>query len=344
MSNPNDKNNGAVRDTLGRPLRDLRVSVTDRCNLRCTYCMPAAIFDNEKAFLPKQKLLRFEEYARVVRLAAELGAVKVRITGGEPLMRRRLPELVRQIAQTPGVEDVALTTNGILLAQHASELKAAGLHRVTVSLDSLDDGVFGRMNGRGETCAAVLAGIDAAMAAGLGNIKINCVVQRGVNDHTLLDLVERFRGTGCVLRFIEYMDVGTMNGWELKEVLPARELVAMIHAKWPLRPLEENYRGEVARRYTFEDGRGEIGMITSVSQPFCGDCMRLRLSPDGQLYMCLFGTKGVDLRTPLRMGDSDTRIRAIMEEAWRARADRYSEERAGLTAPREKVEMYHIGG
>lgn len=344
MTDAGDIYSGAVRDALDRPLRDLRVSVTDRCNLRCTYCMPAEVFDDEKAYLPRQKLLRFEEIARVTRLAAELGVVKVRITGGEPLLRRKLPDLIRQLVQTPGIEDVALTTNGILLAKFAAELKAAGLHRVTVSLDSVDDAVFGKMNGRGVSSAEVLKGIDAALAVGLGPVKVNCVVQRGVNDHTVLELVERFRGTACVLRFIEYMDVGTMNGWNWDQVVPARELVAMVGEKWPLRALEENYRGEVAQRYAFEDGQGEIGMITSVSQPFCGACNRLRMSPDGQLYMCLFGVQGVDLRTAMRMGDSDAHIKGIIAEAWKVRADRYSEERAALTEPRKKVEMYHIGG
>lgn len=334
-----------VADTLGRPLRDLRISVTDRCNLRCTYCMPAETYHEAYEFLSRECLLSFEEITRVAEAAVALGARKLRLTGGEPLLRKHLPVLVRMLAAVPGVEDLALTTNGMLLPKFAHALKQAGLQRVTVSLDSLDDEVFARMSGRGGNVGEVLAGIAAAQKAGLGPVKINVVVQKGVNDHTLLDMVEHFRESGHLLRFIEFMDVGTLNAWKLKEVLPSRELLQRIHARYPLRQVAENYPGEVARRYQFEDGKGEVGFISSVTQPFCGDCTRLRLSSDGKLYTCLFAHLGEDVRGLLREGAGVEELKDFLRGLWVRRGDRYSELRAGRTPVQgPKVEMYHIGG
>ncbi len=334
-----------LADALGRPLRDLRISVTDRCNFRCTYCMPAEIFGERYQFLPRGELLTFEEIARLVRLFARLGVHKVRLTGGEPLVRQQIERLVEQIAAVEGIDDIALTTNGFLLPQKAEALRAAGLGRVTVSLDSLDDAVFRRMNGDRAEVAQVLAGIDAAHAAGFAPIKINAVVQRGVNDHTLVDLARFGKENGHIVRFIEFMDVGTLNGWAMEHVVPAAEIIRRIDAVLPLELVPPNYPGEVARRYRFRDGSGEIGVIASVTQPFCGACTRLRLSPEGSLFTCLFAAVGTDLRAPLRAGASDDELAAIVRGLWRHRADRYSEIRSSLTEPREqKVEMYHIGG
>jgi len=336
----------ALPDTLGRPLRDLRVSVTDRCNFRCPYCMPADRIPLDARFLPRSKILRFEEIERVVRLAAELGVRKVRLTGGEPLLRAELDGLVASLAEIDGIDDLALTTNGVLLPRHAPALAAAGLRRVTVSLDALDPGIFARLCGDvPATVEQVLAGIDAARAAGLGPVKVNCVVQRGVNEGEVLRLVEHFRGTGVVVRFIEFRDVGTENGWRRDRVVPADELLATLDAVHPLEPVAPEVPGEVATRYRLRDGSGEIGMIASVTRPFCGGCTRARLTPEGQLYTCLFGTRGVDLRTPLRRGASDTTLRGILEETWTHRADRYSELRgAGDRGPDGRVEMYRVGG
>ena len=334
----------ALVDSLARPLRDLRISVTDRCNFRCVYCMPREVFGPDYPFLAHADVLSYEEIARLARLFVELGAVKLRITGGEPLVRRELPELVKLLAAIDGVEDVTLTTNGLLLGGQAADLHAAGLRRVSVSLDSLAPEVFERMNGVGARVERVLAGIAAAAAAGLRPIKVNAVVQRGVNDHTLLDLARHFRGSGHVLRFIEYMDVGTSNGWRLDQVVTAREILAAIDAVFPLEPIGRAYRGEVAERWRYRDGAGEIGIVASVSQPFCGDCTRARLSADGKLYTCLFATHGADLRGPLRAGASDEEMRARLSSLWSARADRYSEIRTSFTTPLSKVEMSHIGG
>jgi cyclic pyranopterin phosphate synthase len=333
-----------LTDRFERPLRDLRISVTDRCNFRCPYCMPAEIFGDRYEFLPKQEILSFEEIERLTRIFLGLGVRKLRITGGEPLVRAQLPELVRQLATLDGAEDLALTTNGFLLGELAEPLAKAGLRRVTVSLDSLDDAVFRAMNGRGLELSRVLEGIEAAERAGLSPIKLNCVVQRGVNDHTLVDLVRRFRGTRNVVRFIEFMDVGTLNGWDLARVVPAREILERISAEFPLVPLEPNYRGEVALRYGFADARGEIGIIASVTQPFCGDCTRARLSADGRLVTCLFAADGTDLKTPLRAGASDAELAQLVARTWRVRSDRYSEQRAEDTRGREKIQMYQIGG
>ncbi|MAS35303.1 MAG: GTP 3',8-cyclase MoaA [Anaerolineaceae bacterium] len=334
-----------LKDTFNRPLRDLRISVTDRCNFRCTYCMPAEIFGEGYKFLPREQLLTFEEIERLVRIIVRLGAVKLRLTGGEPLVRQDIEQLVAMLAEVEGVEDMALTTNAFFLPQKAQLLRDAGLQRVTVSLDSLDDAVFQRMNGSRSSVQKVLEGIAAADAVGLGPVKINTVVQRGVNDHMLVDLARYCKDHGYIVRFIEYMDVGTMNGWRMDDVVPADEIVARIDAELPLEPIGKNYHGEVARRYRFRDGGGEIGLITSVTKPFCGSCTRMRLSPEGQIFTCLFAAQGTDLREPLRSGASDDDIEQIIRHTWGARIDRYSEERSELTEPRDKkVEMYHIGG
>lgn len=334
-----------VLDKLHRPLHDLRISVTDRCNFRCSYCMPKEIFGEGYEFTPAADLLSFEEITRLAQIFARLGAVKLRLTGGEPLVRPQLHRLVGMLSGIPGVEDLTMTTNGYLLAAQAKALREAGLRRITVSLDSLDDGVFGKMNGLGLPASRVLKGIEAAVAAGLDPIKVNCVVQRGVNDHTLADLARHFKGTGIILRFIEFMDVGNRNGWKMDQVVPAAEIVRRISAELPLEPAEANYFGEVASRYRYLDGSGEVGVIESVTQPFCAECTRARLSPQGQLFTCLFGVKGRDLRAPLRAGATDDDLAALISDVWQARTDRYSELRASLSTPRtHKVEMFHIGG
>lgn len=334
-----------LRDTLHRPVHDLRVSVTDRCNLRCTYCMPADVFHEDFQFQPREALLSFEEITRFVTVAADFGVEKIRITGGEPLLRRDLDQLVRMVAAIPGVKDIALTTNGLLLPRVARQLRDAGLHRITVSLDSLDPVVLKHISGRGIHPDQVLEGIAAAQEAGFERIKVNTVVQRGVNDAGILDLARHFRGTGVTLRFIEFMDVGTMNRWKLDEVVSAQEIVGQIHALYPLEPLEAAYPGEVANRHRYTDGQGEIGVIASVTQPFCGDCSRLRLTCDGQVFTCLFAARGLDIKACLRDSADDARLRERIETLWTSRADRYSEERATATdGHREKVEMYHIGG
>lgn len=333
-------------DKRKRPLRDLRISVTDKCNFRCQYCMPAEIFGPDYPFLPQHKLLSFEEITRLARIFVSLGVKKIRITGGEPLMRRDLPALIRMIRQVGGVEDIAMTTNGSLLAKHAEALKAAGLDRVTVSLDSLDDELFGKINGRGFKVADVLNGIAAAEEAGL-RIKINMVVQRGVNDGDILPMARFFREKGHILRFIEYMDVGNSNGWKLDQVVPSREIVEMIHQEMPLEPINPNYFGEVASRYRYVGTENEIGLISSVTQAFCSTCTRARLSAEGKMYNCLFASTGIDLREPLRAGKTDEEIREFIRQVWEQRDDRYSEERLHQTPglkPRDKVEMSHIGG
>jgi cyclic pyranopterin phosphate synthase len=334
----------APRDTLGRPLHDLRISVTDRCNFRCVYCMPRAVFGPDHAFLPRSELLTFEELTRLVRLFVALGVRKVRLTGGEPLVRRELPILVRELAAIPGVEDLTLTTNGVLLPQHAAALKAAGLDRVTISLDADDDETFTRMNDARVPVASVLRGLDAAESAGLGPIKLNMVVKRGWNEHAILPMARRFRGTGRILRFIEYMDVGHSNGWRLDEVVTADEILATVSAEFPLEPMPPTKPGEVAERYRYLDGAGEVGVIASVSRPFCGTCDRARLSADGQLYTCLFATRGHDLRSVLRGGASDAAISATLRGIWKGRDDRYSELRTLETVHLPKVEMSYIGG
>jgi cyclic pyranopterin phosphate synthase len=333
----------SVTDTLRRPIRDLRISVTDRCNFRCVYCMPKEVFGRDYRFLDRGELLTFEEIARLTRIFSAHGVEKVRLTGGEPLLRRNLERLVAMLAEIPGL-DRTLTTNGSLLAKQARALKAAGLKRVTVSLDSLDDAVFAAMNDVDFPVDQVLTGIEAAAAAGLTPIKVNMVVKRGVNDESVLPMARTFRGTGHILRFIEYMDVGTTNGWRMDDVVPAAKIIAMIDAEMPLEPLEANYRGEVAGRWRYRDGGGEIGVIASVTQPFCGDCSRVRLSAEGMLYTCLFAMKGHDLRALLRGGASDAAMAGAIATVWRGRDDRYSEIRSSETIGLHKIEMSYIGG
>ena len=334
----------AMHDRLERPLRDLRISVTDRCNFRCPYCMPKEVFGRDFSFLPRTQILSYEEITRTVRLLAGFGLRKVRLTGGEPLLRADLPALVRMLHEAAPDLQIALTTNGSRLAALAPELAAAGLSRVTVSLDSVDDDIFRRMNDADFPVARVLEGIDAAADAGLGPVKINAVIHRAVNDSAVLDLARRFKESGHILRFIEYMDVGHSNGWRLHEVVPGVEIVRRINDAWPLLPVDAAYRGEVAQRYRYADGVGEIGVITSVTQPFCGDCTRMRLSADGQIYTCLFAVRGTDLRAPLRDGSTDDALRALLRRVWGAREDRYSELRSAQTEGLNKVEMSYIGG
>jgi len=331
-------------DKLARPLRDLRVSVTDRCNFRCPYCMPAEIYGERYEFLPRNDLLTFEEITRIVLLSTQLGVKKVRLTGGEPLVRQDVAELVSMIANIDGIEDLAMTTNAYLLSGMAESLKKAGLQRITVSLDSIDDEVFRKMNGRGFGTAKVIDGIAAAKEAGLAPIKINAVVQKGINDDTLVELARWCRDNGYTPRFIEYMDVGTLNDWKLEEVLPAADIVRIIEREFAIKPIEPSYRGEVAKRYSYKDGKGEFGVISSVTQPFCGDCTRLRLSPEGQIVTCLFADGGTDLRGPIRDNITDKDLLNIMSGTWTNREDRYSEIRTSMTSPKKKVEMYHIGG
>jgi len=338
-----------LTDSLGRPLRDLRVSVTDRCNFRCTYCMPREVFGRDFRFLPSAELLTFEEIARVARVLVAAGVRKIRITGGEPLVRRDIESLVAMLADLPGSPDLTLTTNGSLLAAKAEALRAAGLTRVTVSLDSLDEEAFRAMNDVEFPVARVLDGIEAAREAGFAPVKVNAVVKRGVNDGSMLSMARRFRGTGVVLRFIEYMDVGSTNGWRTDDVVPAREVHDRIHAEFPLEPVDAGYRGEVARRYRYRDGAGEVGFIASVTMPFCRDCTRLRLSSEGKLYTCLFATSGRDLRALLREGASDDDVAAFVRGVWEGRADRYSESRTDETrridaSGLSKIEMSRIGG
>jgi len=334
-----------VVDRLGRPMRDLRISVIDSCNFRCPYCMPAEIFGENYQFLRKEELLSFEEITRLARAFVPLGVAKVKLTGGEPLLRPWLPELISGLKAIKGIQEVALITNGLLLDKMASPLKAAGLDRVTVSLDSLDEEAFARLSGRGHQLSQVLAGIDAAEAVGFSNIKLNVVVQRGVNDHEVADFVRSIRNTGRIARFIEFMDVGNRNNWNRERVVPSRELVETIQKQFPIEPVEPNYRGEVASRYRLVDGSGEIGFISSISQPFCSNCHRVRIAADGRLYTCLFARTGSDLRTLLRNGASDEALGQRIREIWGGRNDRYSEERAEHGATKDtKVEMYHIGG
>ena len=337
----------AIRDALQRPLHDLRISVLDQCNFRCPYCMPEDEFHADYEFLKRSERLTYDEILRIAGAAAQLGVSKMRLTGGEPLLDKNIPRLIEGLAAIPGVDDIALTTNGMLLAANADRLASAGLHRVTVSLDSLDEDVFRRMSGGRGNLDSVLAGIAAATAAGLTPVKINVVVQRGVNDHTVLDLLEHFRGTGHIVRLIEFMDVGNQNGWRLDQVVPSRQLLEKVQARWPLRRLDQNYAGEVARRYAYVDGAGEIGFISSVTDPFCGDCSRARLSADGVLYTCLFANQGTDLRGSLRVAADDEELTDILAQIWLQRGDRYSELRRPEVAEAHvlrKVEMYRIGG
>jgi GTP 3',8-cyclase len=333
-----------LRDTRDRPVRDLRISVTDRCNFRCTYCMPKEIFSRDYEFLDRHDLLSFEEIERVARSFARNGVSKIRLTGGEPLLRKGIEELIGRLSVIEGIDDLTLTTNGSLLARKAIKLAEAGLNRVTVSLDSMDDEVFMAMNDVGFPVAAVLEGIDAAAEAGLTPIKINMVVKRGVNDDSIVDVANHFRGTGHIVRFIEFMDVGTTNGWALDDVVSAGEIVKRIHEQFPLEQADPNYRGEVANRWRYVDGSGEIGVIASVTEPFCGDCTRVRLSAEGSIYTCLFASGGSDFRALLREGGSDEDIDALVRSVWSGRTDRYSEIRSRATRARTRIEMSYIGG
>lgn len=349
-SNPNEmpaRHTVPLADALARPLQDLRISLLDQCNFRCPYCMPEAKFHSEYEFLKRQQRLTYDEIIKVAAAASSLGVSKIRLTGGEPLLDKNICELIERIVTLPGVEDLAMTTNGMLLKSFADRLVAAGLHRVTVSLDSIDKDIFRNMSGGRGDLDQVLEGLKAAGDAGLGPIKINVVVQKGVNDHTILELLEHFRGTGTIVRLIEFMDVGNRNGWQMNQVVPSRELLEQIQKRWPLRAVGKNYPGEVARRYEYVDGAGEIGFISSVTEPFCGDCSRARLSADGMLYTCLFANQGTDLRESLRKGADDDEMQGILSSIWLQRADRYSELRHPDLAEHhvlKKVEMYRIGG
>ncbi|WP_323003657.1 GTP 3',8-cyclase MoaA [Denitromonas sp.] len=332
-----------LTDQRGRPVRDLRISVTDRCNFRCVYCMPRAVFGKDYPFLARSELLSFEEIVRIARIFVAHGVRKIRITGGEPLLRRNVEQLIKALAALPGVE-ITLTTNGVLLPRMAQKLADAGLHRVTVSLDALDDAIFKKINDADFPVADVLAGIEAARDAGLMPVKVNMVVKRGVNDHQIVDMARHFKGSGHILRFIEYMDVGASNGWRLDEVVPSREVIDRIHAVFPVESSEPNYTGEVAERWRYLDGDGEVGVISSVTQAFCSTCTRIRLSTEGKLYTCLFANEGHDLRTALRDGATDEELAAIIHRTWQGRSDRYSEIRTENTHALKRIEMSYIGG
>ena len=339
----------SVTDTLQRPLRDLRISVTDRCNMRCTYCMPREVFGKGFVFLQRSELLSFEEITRLAGLGVSLGVRKIRLSGGEPLLRHGVERLIEQLAGLRDLEgnpvEIALTTNGTLLAAKARALKDAGLTRLTVSLDALSEEVFQQMSDSGVAVGKVLDGIAAAQAAGLAPLKVNTVVKRGVNEGEILPLVRHFRHSGIILRFIEFMDVGTTNGWRLDDVVTAQDILARIDSEYPLRPVDPNYTGEVAKRWVLVDGSAEIGVIASVTQAFCHECSRLRLSTDGKLYTCLFATSGTDLRAPLRDGENDAQLRQRIVDVWSQRADRYSQLRHAATElPRKRIEMSYIGG
>lgn len=332
-----------LTDQRGRPVRDLRISVTDRCNFRCVYCMPRAVFGKDYTFLARSELLNFEEIVRIARIFVANGVRKIRITGGEPLLRRNVDQLIKALAALPEVE-VTLTTNGVLLPRMAQKLADAGLRRVTVSLDALDDAIFKKINDADFPVADVLAGIEAAHEAGLSPVKVNMVVKRGVNEHQIIDMARHFKGSGHILRFIEFMDVGASNGWRLDDVVPSREVIDRIHAVFPLESSQPNYTGEVAERWRYLDGDGEVGVISSVTQAFCSTCTRIRLSTEGKLYTCLFANEGHELRAPLRGGASDEELAAIIHRTWQARSDRYSEIRTENTHELKRIEMSYIGG
>jgi len=334
-------------DTYGRPLQDLRISLLDRCNFRCPYCMPEAEFHKDYQFLTRHQRLSHDEIFRVASIAVDLGVSKLRLTGGEPLLDKKVSSLISRLSKLQGVDDLALTTNGVLLAPVASSLADAGLHRVTISLDSMDEDIFRRMSGNRGELTRVLEGIEAAEKAGLAPIKINVVVQRGVNDHTVMGVLEHFRGSGHIVRLIEYMDVGNRNGWKMEQVVPSLDLLKMIHARWPVRAVNRNYPGEVASRYKYLDGEGEVGFISSVTEPFCGACSRARLSADGTLYTCLFASAGTSLMEPIRNGASDEELAEILQRVWSKRNDRYSETREPEPTEKplvNKIEMYRMGG
>lgn len=344
LTDPTSAQSAQVRDQLQRPLRELRLSVIDRCNFRCTYCMPADSLQGRGVFLPLANLLTDREIETLVRAFVANGVKKLRITGGEPLVRPGLTALIERLAIIDGLDDIAMTTNGVLLPRHAVDLRNAGMGRITVSLDSLDEAVLHEMSGGKGKLPDIIAGIDAAVAAGFERLKINCVVQRGVNDHTVLDLLDYFRGSGHSVRLIEYMDVGNSNHWQLDQVVPSAEWVQRIGERWPIEPVGAQRAAETARRYRYQDGAGEIGLISSISQPFCGGCTRARLTADGMFYTCLFGTTGKNMMPLLRQSASSDQLAELIAQSWQKRTDRYSEERSSLGATREKVEMYRIGG
>lgn len=334
-----------ILDTLSRPIRDLRISVTDRCNFRCTYCMPKEVFNSDYEFLRRDDLLSFEEITRVSKVFAELGVKKIRLTGGEPLLRKNIPVLIEQLSSIEGIEDISLTTNGVLLNQKmAQQLKDAGLQRITVSLDALDDETFKAISDVSFNVNKVLDAIETADSVGLSPVKINMVVKKGVNEHAILPMAKHFHASGKILRFIEFMDVGNTNHWQLDDVFTAKEMVETINQEYPIEPADPNYQGEVAKRWRYKDGGGEVGIISSVTQPFCQSCSRARLSAEGKLYTCLFATQGKDLRHLIREGASDEHIAEVVSAIWKKRTDRYSELRSSETVLQPKVEMSYIGG
>ncbi|HCG91377.1 MAG TPA: GTP 3',8-cyclase MoaA [Dehalococcoidia bacterium] len=336
-----------IVDTFNRPLKDLRISVTDKCNFRCPYCMPKETFGVAYKFLPKEEILTFEEISRLANIFSTLGVTKLRLTGGEPLLRANISDLIKMLSTISNITDIAMTTNAYLLKSQAKLLKDAGLNRITISLDSLDEEVFGKMNGRGFSVSSVLEGIEAAKTVELTPIKINCVVQKGVNDHTILELSKYCKSNGYTLRFIEYMDVGNQNHWNQNEVLSGEDIIHILNQELPIVPIDKNYPGEVANRYKYTDGEGEIGIICSVTQPFCSQCSRARLSTDGKLVTCLFASGGIDLRDMLRTGGTDQQIYDLISKTWGNRKDRYSEERSTFKNDdnqKPKIEMFHIGG
>ena len=334
-----------LNDQFNRTMRDLRISVTDRCNFRCTYCMPKKVFNSDYQFLVRDDLLSFEEITRIAELFVQQGVRKIRLTGGEPMLRKNLDVLITELNSISGVEDIALTTNASLLTlNRAKLLKEAGLHRITVSLDAIDQETFVRMNDMNVSVQKVLDGIDNARAAGFDNVKVNMVVQKGVNENDILPMAEYFKGSGNILRFIEFMDVGNTNGWNMDQVVSGQEIIDRIQTKFPIEPVDPHYKGEVAKRWQYKDGSGEVGVITSVTQAFCGDCNRLRLSAEGSIYTCLFASEGVDLRRLLRQGASDEFINEVIVNTWKDRTDRYSELRGEHSSEVHKVEMSYIGG
>lgn len=335
--------NPVVKDKFGRALQDLRISVIDRCNLRCSYCMPKEIFGKDYAFLPESELLSFDEIVNVSTAFAKLGVTKIRITGGEPLLRKDLGSLVSAITSIEGIEDIALTTNGILLVKRAEELKKAGLQRVNISLDAIDDDVFKEINGRGVVTRPVLKGIEAAQKAGL-RVKVNMVVKKGMNESQIIPMAKYFKDKDVILRFIEFMDVGNHNGWDMGSVVSKKEIADMINREMPLEPADANYYGEVASRFRYKDGIGEVGVISSVTDSFCGTCTRIRLSADGKLYTCLFASSGFDIKEKLRKGLTYEQLEDTLKSLWKARDDRYSDERSEMKTPRKKIEMSYIGG
>ena len=339
------ENKATITDKLSRPIRDLRISVTDRCNFRCTYCMPEQIYGHRYKFIDKSSLLTFQEIITLTEILVEMGVRKIRLTGGEPLLRNKIEDLISPLADITGIEELTLTTNGYLLPDKAQKLKNSGLDRITVSLDSLDNEIFKKINGRNINVSKVLAGIEAAEKAGFSPIKINCVIERGVNENSILEMAEYFKVKGHILRFIEFMDVGTLNQWNLNKVVPGSEIVEIINSKMPIEPTNPTYFGEVASKYKYKDGSGEIGIIASVTQPFCGNCTRLRLSPEGNLYTCLFSDVGTNVSKLLRSNKNKKALKSLIQKTWMSRKDKYSVDRSkNPNKSTKKVEMYHIGG